>query len=347
MNNWKHMCVAAATLGGAIGLPATAVAAGDAAVDQPRPSILAKLAERTTLLSLAEAGQRLVAVGQRGHILLSDDQGETWRQVTAPHNEMLDRVRFRSASHGWAVGYDATIVATTDGGESWQLQHFDPEARPLFDVLFLDEQRGIAVGGYGTYLTTADGGSSWDVGEPSIAEVGAHFNTLRQLADGTLVMVGERGMMARSSDEGRSWEMLDSPYVGSLFGLLPYGDRGIMAFGMRGNVYVAEDISACRTIDPMDFDPFMAETVEDNAKLADMGWRHISTPTTEGLFGGRIHDGTAVLVGVNGEAVRVNAASGTVERLESGADESLNDAILVNGRWLAVGRRGIQNLGDL
>ena len=72
-----------------------------------------------------------------------------------------------------------------------------------------------------------------------------------------------------------------------LFGLLPYGDRGIMAFGMRGNVYVAEDISACRTIDPMDFDPFMAETVEDNAKLADMGWRHISTPTTEGLFGGR------------------------------------------------------------
>lgn len=345
MNNWKHLCVAAAMLSGTFSLPAQA--ADGAATDQPRPSILAPLAERTTLLSLAEAGQRLVAVGQRGHILLSDDQGKQWRQVTAPHNAMLNRVRFRDANHGWAVGYDATILATTDGGESWQLQHFDPEARPLFDVLFLDEQRGIAVGGYGTYLTTADGGSSWEVGEPAIADVGAHFNTLRQLPNGALVLVGERGMMARSADEGRNWEMLDSPYVGSLFGLLPYGDRGIMAFGMRGNVYVADDIRACKTIDPMDFDPFMAETVEDADKLSAMGWRHIRTPTTEGLFGGRIHDGNAVLVGVNGEAVRVRPKNGAVERLDSGADESLNDAILVNGRWLAVGRRGIQNLGDL
>lgn len=334
-------------IAGLLALPTWVNAADKEASTQPRASIQAPLAENTTLLGLAQAGARLIAVGQRGHILLSDDLGKSWRQALSPHNAMLNRVRFRDQNHGWIVGYDATILATSDGGETWALQHFDPEARPLFDIHFLDARRGIAVGGYGTYLSTDDGGETWTAGEPDISMVGAHFNALEQLPDGSLVLVGERGMMARSDDQGASWTMLESPYIGSLFGLLPHGERGVMAFGMRGNVYVAEDIHACKTIDPMDFDPFMAETVEDPEKMAEMGWRRLDSPTTEGLFGGRYHGAQALLVGVNGEAVFVDPKAGTVRSAESGADESLNDVIHVDGRWLAVGRRGIQTLGDL
>src|SRR5690349_8937389 len=44
----------------------------------------ARLAAKSLLLDVARAGSRLVAVGDRGHVLLSDDEGGTWRQVIVP-----------------------------------------------------------------------------------------------------------------------------------------------------------------------------------------------------------------------------------------------------------------------
>ena len=56
---------------------------------------------RSTLLDVASAGQRLVAVGERGHVLLSDDQGKTWRQArtvpTRTHADLRARHRCRHA----------------------------------------------------------------------------------------------------------------------------------------------------------------------------------------------------------------------------------------------------------
>ena len=44
------------------------------------------LAAKSVILDVALAGDRLVAVGERGHIVLSDDYGMTWRQVPCPTN---------------------------------------------------------------------------------------------------------------------------------------------------------------------------------------------------------------------------------------------------------------------
>ncbi len=38
--------------------------------------------------------------------------------------------------------------------------------------------------------------------------------------DGALVIVGERGALLRSSDNGASWQRLRLPYEGSMFGVL-------------------------------------------------------------------------------------------------------------------------------
>ena len=43
----------------------------------------ARLAAKAPLLAIAQAGTRLVAVGDYGVIVLSDDQGRTWRQATS------------------------------------------------------------------------------------------------------------------------------------------------------------------------------------------------------------------------------------------------------------------------
>jgi hypothetical protein len=106
-------------------------------------------------------------------------------------------------------------------------------------------------------------------------------------------------------------------------------------------------VSACPAMDPLDYDPFTRETVTDAAALARLGWRHVPTPTTEGLFGGAADGARALLVGVNGVRLRVDPAAGTATLLDGPALETLNDVLRHGDRWLAVGRRGVQDLGAL
>src|SRR5438045_9105322 len=42
------------------------------------PAASSALAARSLINGLARAGGRLVAVGQRGHVLVSDDEGRSW-----------------------------------------------------------------------------------------------------------------------------------------------------------------------------------------------------------------------------------------------------------------------------
>ena len=80
------------------------------------------LASRSLLLDITLAGERLVAAGERGHILYSDDNGDQWRQASVPTTQMLTGVYFADAQHGWAVGHDGLILSSDDGGENWQRQ---------------------------------------------------------------------------------------------------------------------------------------------------------------------------------------------------------------------------------
>jgi photosystem II stability/assembly factor-like uncharacterized protein len=85
-------------------------------------SLILPLASESTLLDIADIGDRLVAVGEFGHILYSDNEGMSWTQARVPTRQMLTAVSFPSARRGWAVGHDGVILATIDGGENWTIQ---------------------------------------------------------------------------------------------------------------------------------------------------------------------------------------------------------------------------------
>lgn len=80
------------------------------------------LAPRSLLLDIAAAGPRVVAAGERGHILYSDDQGRSWQQARVPTTQMLTAVYFIDGQRGWAVGHDGLILVSDDGGEEWRVQ---------------------------------------------------------------------------------------------------------------------------------------------------------------------------------------------------------------------------------
>ena len=282
---------------------------------KPRAAELARPSSRTLLLGITCAGSTLVAVGDRGNILLSTD-GKTWKQVPVPINVTLTAVAFADAKNGWAVGHDAAIVHTTDGGQTWTLQQFKPEkGEPLLNVFAVDSQHAFGVGAYGMFLQTADGGATWtEVEAAPIREDGLHVNALVRLKDGSLFVAGETGLVGVSAD-GVTWERLPAPYEGSLFGALPRGDKGAMVFGLRGNVLVTDDVRAGP-------------------------WTQVDIGTVQSMFGGAVlPDGRSVLVGSDGEIVYVKP-DGTARRATP-ASGSLSGVVVVGDQLQMVGEDGV------
>ncbi|MBI5444053.1 MAG: glycosyl hydrolase, partial [Deltaproteobacteria bacterium] len=87
-----------------------------------RPATVSGRALRSVQLAVARAGKRLVSVGERGTVLLSDDDGRTWRQAKVPVSLTLTCVCFASERSGWAAGHSGVVLRTSDGGETWVKQ---------------------------------------------------------------------------------------------------------------------------------------------------------------------------------------------------------------------------------
>ncbi|CAM3635986.1 WD40/YVTN/BNR-like repeat-containing protein [Parendozoicomonas haliclonae] len=198
------------------------------------------------MLDVDKAGtsNHLVAVGDRGHVLWSEDEGKAWQLGENSTQVLLTAVDFPTVNIGYAVGHDAVVLKSTDGGRSWNKVYEDKEAEvPLLDVLFTDANNGFVMGGYGYLLQTTDGGKTWHNRFDSVENFDEfHYNGMTQLKNGMLMMVGEAGTMYRSSDNGKSWETLESPYEGTFFGVSALEQlNGAVAYGLRGNAFITND----------------------------------------------------------------------------------------------------------
>jgi photosystem II stability/assembly factor-like uncharacterized protein len=287
----------AAATGLALGAPP--VAAGILPESGPLPKVTM---ERLLLVDAAHRGSRVVAVGDRGYIVLSDDNGKTWRRARSPAAPLLTAVEFLDATKGWAVGHDSVILATADGGETWTQQFSAPaEQRPLLDVLFVDANVGYAIGAYGAFYETADGGRSWNARK--VIEDDKHLNAFIRLPEGRLLILGEAGTILLSRDAGKTWSALNSPYKGSLFGGLVADDGAVLAFGLRGRIFRSTDAGAT--------------------------WKVVDNPSVATLMGGsRLPDGALVIAG-NGGTVLVSRDHGqSFVPLTTGSTKAFSKAVL-------------------
>lgn len=240
------------------------------------PAVLAQAALMTpkalgaATLAVTRAGKRLVAVGERGTVLLSDDHGSSWKQAQVPVQTTLAAVRFADEKTGWAAGHLGVILRSIDAGATWHKQLDGIQAaalvqqaaqiagdepsialakrlvqegadKPFFDLEFMDAQRGFAVGAYGLMFATVDGGKSWTAVGPRLPNPKSlHLYGLRAHGQ-TLLIAGEQGLLLRSTDGGASFNALESPYKGSFFGLLHTAGDVWIAYGLRGTAYRSSD----------------------------------------------------------------------------------------------------------
>ena len=245
---------------------------------EPTPAGHRPIAGQAMMLGAAWAGQRVVAVGEQGIVLLSDDRGRTSRQArSVPVSSTLTAVAFADARHGWAVGHWGVILASSDGGEHWGIQRMDiAEDRPLFAVHFFDAEHGVAVGLWSLVLTTADGGKTWTERtlEPPPGDK-ADLNLLGLFADdhGRLYATAERGMVLHSTDRGAA-------------GAICTGYKGSFWSGIASPTAVcssAASAAACTAV----------PTADSSGRLSSSTAR-VRSPTSPPLVG------TMLLVGLDG-----------------------------------------------
>jgi len=202
---------------------------------------------RATMLASTRAGTRIVAVGDHGIVLLSDDGGKTHRQARhVPVDVPLTSVAFVDERRGWAVGHWGVVLQTDDGGETWRLQRIDTAVdRPLFAVHFFDAKQGVAVGLWSLVLVTDDGGLHWSAVELQAPEGArrADLNLLGLFSDarGRLFAPAEKGMVLRSDDRGRHWRYLSTGYTGSFWTGVAPSDGALLVAGLRGSMYRSTD----------------------------------------------------------------------------------------------------------
>jgi photosystem II stability/assembly factor-like uncharacterized protein len=238
-------------------------------------AVRSELAAKSPLLAVTRAGQRILAVGQRGHVVLSDDGGQTWRQAGAPVSSDLVAVSFPSPTHGWAVGQGGVVIHSSDGGATWTrqldgkqaveiaLRHYEAQqgsnpaagqfverekrllegggTQPFLDVLFESETTGFVVGAFNRIFRTEDGGKTWTpwmdhTDNPSEL----HFYAIRR--GGTdIYLAGEQGMVWRLDAAAQRFVAMPTPYRGTLFGLVAEEGGSLLVFGMRGSLFRSAD----------------------------------------------------------------------------------------------------------
>lgn len=270
------------------------------------PARMSKLAERTLLSGIALAGKRLVAVGHRGHIIYSDDQGKAWTQSAAPVSVDLLAVNFPSDKNGWAVGHDGVVLHSADGGTTW-VKQFDGRAavqvmstfysdaqknnpcelnkslcqevqryleqgpdKPFLDVWFENDTHGYIVGAFGLIFRTTDGGKSW---VPLFDKIDNskryHLYAIKPIGS-DLFICSEQGIVYKLDAKSGRFKEIQTPYIGTYFGIT--GKPGaLLVYGMRGKVLRSGDGGA--------------------------SWKNIETRVPAGLTGAAVlEDGRIALV---------------------------------------------------
>ncbi len=319
-------------------------------VAEAEDAIIAPLASKSLLQDVVRSGERLVAVGERGHILISSDAGASWTQVpNVPTRSMLISVT-AAGDRLWAVGHDTVILISEDRGDTWRKVAEDPGGHPLLEIMFDDQGNGIAVGAYSLRMRSSDWGESWTEdylvdllvneeetapdAEDSLNEMGLidqeamaafedegiqyHLNGLFRVNDAIQLVAAEAGRYYISADNGASWQQLRLDYEGSLFGVtaMQHGACLVM-YGLRGHVFRNCTLDA------------------DSLDLTS--WQEIRTATNAGLFAAAADStGRLWLVGANGAILSLDMAGNVADfTVDQGDDFTavmpLSDGLLLLG----------------
>lgn len=168
-----------------------------------------------------------IVVGGFGKIYTTSDGGATWTLRTSGSASTplaIDRLGDKL----WAVGIDAIVQTSTNGGAFWEeLPRIPVESGHLPDVDFIDAQTGWTVldgsagPGRGRVFKTTDGGRTWQ--NQGLLDSGRLGGVVALDADVVIAVGVYFPVIMRSADGGQTWEYRNHPFFCSPCGYAWYG----------------------------------------------------------------------------------------------------------------------------
>lgn len=207
--------------------------------------------------------------------------------------------------------------------DSEKILHEENAPWPLMDVWFSDASRGYAVGAFNAFLMTQDGGVTWvDVSDRLENPDGLHLNAVSGI-DNTVFILGEAGLVFRSTDAGATWKSLESPDDGSFFAMHLAKQPNtsaldVLIIGLEGSVFRSSNNGG--------------------------EWDAVEHPLNynlNGLFVG--DDGLLLIVGNDGAVLRSTDGGAILKPYRQVNQVTLSSvAVAANGDYIFGGASGIQ-----
>lgn len=271
-----------------------------------------------------------LAIGHSGWLLRSEDGGKTWQEQEFKENNADPLLGlagpFTGAAAGklFAFGAFGKYLVSTDGGKNWQeekINVLESEApaeesaadAEVDDIFGMSEAEDDPFGGADDYDPFAD----FESGGGAADFTSRHMYAMTQAHDGSLFLVGERGMILRSEDGGASWMPGAEIYTGSFYGIESMPDNSLLVYGMRGNAFVSSDLGA--------------------------SWQKSDVPVQQGLYAAAVgDDGLVVVVGAS-NTVLVSKDNGKhfMKTTKRGPSANATVLSLGNNAWLLAGEGGV------
>jgi photosystem II stability/assembly factor-like uncharacterized protein len=193
------------------------------------------------------------AVGEKTHILHTTDGGATWGVQFKDQDYVFKSVSFCDEKNGWAAGEYGLIYRTDDGGKTWKKQAggmgFSQDTGELlagnilFNIIAVNPKTAWAVGIDGYVTKTTDGGANWTQVEKGVPKT--HLFGIAVL--GNTVVIGGKALVLSSTDGGGSFKApaVEPPVTyGYIYGIVPRGNKGFVAVGKGGWIYLSDEKAA-------------------------------------------------------------------------------------------------------
>ena len=339
------------------------------------PALGSDLAEQSLLLDVARDGDRLLAAGERGHILYSDDNGQNWTQADVPISLAITSVTFAGPGQAWATAHDGFLLNSADNGATWQVRLTGSDVARL-SVGAIEERIAVLESEVAVAPPDAREDLEWALEDYQFALEEATAAVDDGMTSPMLSVwfadarngyaLGAYGVFLRTRDGGENWVMdgnrLDNPDKYHLYDIAQSSTGTLLIAGEAGTLLRSLDDGQTweriESIYPGSF--FGAVAASDDSLLifglrgnvfrsVDDGasWSPVDTGDQRTLLGGVTQDdGTIVLVGSAGAVLSSdNNGSGfrtmptTGNRVYSGV---AGDA---EGGLLLVGFGGISSIG--
>jgi photosystem II stability/assembly factor-like uncharacterized protein len=301
---------------------------------------------------------KLLAGTQSGLILSSEDDGESWREIYRTGTDSFV-ASFEPSDSGLLVAARmrrGDVLLSSDQGTTFEATSIT--AKPGVATLSWSQGSFVGVANDGSVLKSDSTGKRWS-SAPSPVREGPLAMATHPIT-GTVIVAGRSGLIARSTDRGLHYQVVNPGLAGSIRAFADNSAAGcLVGVGMSATVVRSVDAGKSWQRQPLAIDSQVELTsvaVEPKSRALLAGgsagtllrstdcartWLPIRAAKGDVSFVEASENGTLVILPAKSPILRSTDAGATFGPSDMDADATLKRVIAVSANeWVAVGEGG-------